>query len=99
MKSRCLNLYVPLTHETDFTSSNYSSAISRIQDVWVIRKPLGDVTITTPNNGANVLNNVYSTYTLTPSAFIEGEIYNINIKSVSYANSGDISSPPILGII
>lgn len=99
MKSRNLNLFVPLTHETDFTSSNFTSQISRIQDVWIIKKPAGNVTITTSNAGANVSNNVYATYTLTPSAFIEGEIYNINIKSVSYANAIDIATPPIVGII
>lgn len=105
--NKIANYFVPLEHEVEYTQGDPNSTynmISRIDSFLVTNSLSGDVTITTIAEGQGNVSlltsaNIFAEYTFPATAFKEGEIYNMYVKKVSYANAADQSSAPFIALV
>lgn len=100
MGQQVLNL-VGVWDGVDYSPSSNTTIGTRnkpIQTVWCVRTLSGNVTVTFDAQDSNIGGNVCNVVTLPATAFIQGNMYDLNIKKVVYANNTDKTSPPFYAL-
>lgn len=100
MGQQVLNL-VTLWDGVDYAPSSNSAIRTNgkpIQTVWCIKTLSGNVTVTLDAKNANIGGNISNVITLPATAFTQGNMYDLNIRSVVYGNATDKTTPPLVGL-